>query len=122
MKQPINIIVNQDTPQLVSWHAACVTMCAAYMAATYPTLPVEEIVLNWGTRYIRVDKVERNTGPDKASRPLNRQSAWAFIDRTTGDVLKPATFKAPAKHARGNIFDPQNGMGSMGPYGPAYLR
>ena len=62
-------------------------------------------------------------GPDRPTeRPFTHDSAWAFIDRSTGDVLKPATYKAPAKHARGNIFDPQNGMSSMGPYGPAYLR
>jgi hypothetical protein len=45
-----------------------------------------------------------------------------FVDKTTGDVLKPASWKAPAKHARGNIFDAKNGLASMGPHGPAYLR
>jgi hypothetical protein len=45
-----------------------------------------------------------------------------FVDKTTGDVLKPANWKAPAKHARGNIFDVKNGLGWMGPHGPAYLR
>lgn len=45
-----------------------------------------------------------------------------FVDMTTGDVLKPASWKTPAKHARGNIFDAQNGLGSMGEHGPAYLK
>jgi len=49
-------------------------------------------------------------------------SVFAFIDTTNGDVLKAATFKAPAKQARGNIYDKMNGLGSMGPYGPAYLK
>ena len=48
--------------------------------------------------------------------------AHSFVDIATGDVLKPASWKAPAKHSRGNIFDAQNGLGSMGPHGPAYLR
>jgi len=49
-------------------------------------------------------------------------SVWAFINTLNGDVLKPASFKAPAKKARGNIFDDKKGLGSIGPYGPAYLR
>jgi hypothetical protein len=47
-------------------------------------------------------------------------SVHSFIDRTTGDVLLPAGWKTPAKGARGNIHDAQNGLGRMGPHGPAY--
>ena len=39
-----------------------------------------------------------------------------------GDVLKPATWKTPARHARGNIFDDKQGIGHMSQYGPAYLK
>jgi hypothetical protein len=60
-----------------------------------------------GSRYVRV---------------FRSGSAHAFVDKKTGDVLKPASWKAPAKHARGNIFDSKNGLGWMGEYGPAYLR
>ena len=35
-----------------------------------------------------------------------------------GDLLKAATWKAPAKHARGNIID---GTARYGVYGPEYL-
>lgn len=34
------------------------------------------------------------------------RSIHAFIDRKTGDVLKPASFKAPAKGVRFNLLDP----------------
>lgn len=30
-------------------------------------------------------------------------SAYVFVDLTNGDILKPESWKAPAKHARGNI-------------------
>jgi hypothetical protein len=78
-----------------------------YMDANYPTLnkPVfelQELNVRW--------------------RILRDRSAFAFICKRTGDVLKPASWSAPAKHARGNIFDEHNGIGSIGPYGPAYLR
>jgi hypothetical protein len=53
---------------------------------------------------------------------------WGFISRVDGDLkgepikrgdlLKAATWKAPAKHARGNIMD---GTARYGVYGPEYL-
>ena len=58
----------------------------------------------------------------KYIRMMRDGAAHCFIDRTNGDVLKAASFKAPAKHARGNIYDGHNGLKYMGPYGPAYLR
>ena len=47
-------------------------------------------------------------------------SAWAFVaiddgfnstlgKWKKGDIFKPASWRAPAKHARGNIFDLSNG-------------
>jgi 20S proteasome alpha/beta subunit len=33
-----------------------------------------------------------------------RDSIHAFIDKKTGDVYKPATIKAPAKHVRYNLL------------------
>tara|TARA_B110000238_G_scaffold143741_1_gene155038 strand:- start:590 stop:733 length:144 start_codon:yes stop_codon:yes gene_type:complete len=36
-----------------------------------------------------------------------------------GDLLKPASWSAPAKHARGNIL---NGSASYDSYGPNYLK
>ena len=53
---------------------------------------------------------------------------WGFISRVDGnlkgslikkgDLLKPATWKTPAKHARGNIMD---GTAKYSAYGPSYL-
>ena len=55
-------------------------------------------------------------------------SCWGFISRVDGDLkgapikkgdlLKAATWKAPAKHSRGNIID---GTARYGVYGPEYL-
>ena len=56
-------------------------------------------------------------------------SCWGFISRVDGDLkgspikkgdlLKAATWKAPAKHARGNIID---GTAKYGVYGPEYIK
>lgn len=66
--------------------------------------------VRFGRKYARVF-MERAEGS---------RSVYCFVDRKTGDVLKAASWKAPAKHARGNIYaaDPLAGVGQ---YGAAYL-
>ena len=49
-------------------------------------------------------------------------SVFAFIDTVNGDVLLPAGFNAPAKGARGNIYDKENGLSMISWTGPGYLR
>jgi hypothetical protein len=116
----MNVLVNDTTPEFVTWLAACIKMCDDYMTEHFPNLSKEVLVAHFGTRYVRIDKISKEID-STTGRPV-RCFAWAFIDRTCGDVLKPATYKAPAKHARGNLFDTSGGMASMSNYGPAYLR
>lgn len=85
----------------------CKAIHAAYKAKHFPNIAEEP----W-----RVERLQ------KRARVVNGGGVHSFVDYETGNVLKPAGWKAPAKHARGNIFDAANGLGSMGPYGPAYLR
>lgn len=70
-----------------------------------------------GRRYIKVNIKRRDT---------EARSVHSFIDmkkgETLGNVMKPASWSAPAKGARGNIFDKNNGLGMMTPHGPGYLR
>lgn len=80
----------------------------AKMANQYKDLTVEV-----GNKYIRL---------------WDGSSCWGFISRVDGDLkgspikkgdlLKAATWKAPAKHARGNIMD---GTAKYGVHGPDYL-
>jgi hypothetical protein len=50
-------------------------------------------------------------------------SAYCFVEKATGNILKSASWKAPAKGVRGNISDPNYGWGkAVGLYGAAYLR
>jgi len=69
-----------------------------------------ELVAEKGRRYIRI-----------VSKGEAQSSAYCFIDMTNGDVLKCAGWKSPAKHARGNIFNADNGVGAVGPHGARYL-
>lgn len=79
------------------------------MGYTYsgpPKLSVEE-----GKRYVRIVRTDANG---------SSRSVHCFVDKTNGDILKAASWKAPAKHARGNI---EQGAGNaVTAYGGAYLK
>ena len=51
-----------------------------------------------------------------------QKSAWAFVERATGLIYKPASWKVPAKHARGTILEDDNGYKYVSWLGPAYMR
>lgn len=73
----------------------------------YIHVPVPILTAEIGKRYVKV---------------IRENSVHCFVDLTNGDVLKAASFKMPAKHARGNIFNDDHGVGAMSPYGANYLR
>ena len=59
---------------------------------------------------------------------IDGSSVWGFVSMIEGvnkgslvlkgDLLKPASYKSPAKHSRGNIFD---GSAKWEFFGPTYL-
>lgn len=54
---------------------------------------------------------------------LAGKNVHTFIDMTNGDILKAATWKAPAKNGvRGNIFADDLGASAINHYGALYLR
>lgn len=71
------------------------------LRAAYPTCEPnwEIIVAEPGRKYVRLV----STNETKPEGGYTRRSAFAFIDLTNGDILKPDGWKKPAKHARGNI-------------------
>lgn len=83
-----------------------------YYASEFPSLSGPKIDSSEGGRYVKIIKSE--------SASVGR-SVHSFIDKMNGDILKPAGWNAPAKHARGNIFNRASWQ-TVGPYGPAYLR
>lgn len=76
------------------------------------TLFVPTITTEIGKRYVRM----------VSNRSADSRSVFCFLDQTNGDVLKAANWKAPAKHARGNIFNADRGQGAISAYGANYLR
>jgi hypothetical protein len=106
-------MINLDDfePAFASHFEGIKALVESHRQKHFPSLAPIKFSFDRGTRYIRIVRV------DSCSR-----SVHSFVDRLNGDVLKAAGWKAPAKHARGNIFDEANGLGAMGAYGPAYLR
>lgn len=93
-------------------------MIDTYMEFQFPMLPKSTLIIAGGTKYLKIRERRMGGSFDK---PELRWSSWCFIDLTNGDILRPATYKAPAKHARGNIFAADFGLSCVGPYGPNYI-
>jgi len=66
-----------------------------------------------GSKYIKI--ISEDVGTERNSRTV-----WGFVERSNGDILKPASWRGPAKHNRGNIFD-EDPLLFIGVYGPAYM-
>lgn len=66
-------------------------------------IPSYKFSITMGRKYIKVWIDAPSTG----------KIIWAFVSISTGDIFKPASYKAPAAHPRGNIFSVDNGMESV---------
>lgn len=71
-----------------------------------PNVPLPEMSYSQGRKYIKI---------------IRGSSVYAFINRENGDIMKPASWKAPAKHARGNI-NAENALDCCEQYSIVYLR
>ena len=88
-------------------------MMADHYKKNYPSLEVKTLTYKEGTKYFKL---------------LHDRSCWGFISKydgnfkgalvKEGDLLKAASWNAPAKHARGNILD---GTESYSTYGQSYI-
>ena len=96
-----------NSAEFQNWLSFCKSLKASYMAKYFPNNPTDELTAKNGRKYIKI-----NCG----------SSVWSFVNKENGDILRPASWKAPAKQARGNIYDEYNGMKYINNYGPAYMR
>ncbi len=67
---------------------------------SYSSLLAPAIELEPGRKYVKVVTQQRNS--DGSAQQYGR-SVYCFIERETGDILKAAGWKAPAKGKRGSI-------------------
>ena len=85
-----------------------------YMGKNFPSLGRVLITVERGKRYAKLVLAD-------ASAPIISRYVYCFVDLTNGDILKAASWKAPAKRARGNILaaDP---ISAVNTHGANYLR
>lgn len=103
----------QTNPQVSEFINKVNAEIDAYYAKNLANLIPKHLVLEVGTKFLKL---------------WQGSTCWGFISRIDGDLkgapirkgdlLKPASYKAPAKHARGNVSD---GTAKYGVYGPTYL-
>jgi len=98
------------TEQIETFRAALEKMLVQHHAERFAVLPPPSVEISIGKRFARIIKKDGSN-----------VSAYGFIDLSNGDLLKAASWKAPAMHARGNIFN-QDMLSGCGPYGMAYLK
>jgi hypothetical protein len=90
----------------------CQEMINAHYAQNFPILTPSKLTVNEGRKYWKV--VSTSDGGS------GQTVVYAFVDKNNGEVYKPATWRAPAKHSRGNVSD-EDISKFMTPHGPVYL-
>jgi hypothetical protein len=77
----------------------------------FENLTPTKFTVDMGQRYARIVKTDSG----------DSRSVYCFVDKSNGDILKAASWRAPAKHARGNIYNKGTWI-HMSPYGAPYMR
>lgn len=98
---------------LATFLAVAQDLVTTHYRDNYKNLEPEVLSVEMGNRYARI-VTKAQTGRSR--------SVYCFVDRTNGDILKAASWKAPAKGARGSVFAPDFGRSCITPYGAVYKR
>lgn len=100
----------------------CQTISDMYMDRCFPNLSKAHITTSVGGKtFVRVVRTDRGQGGSAhcfvavADGNNKKMGSWK-----AGDVFKCDGWSSPARGARGNIFDANNGLERMGPYGAEY--
>lgn len=99
-------VIDTDSKVFVDWFERVKDMIQTFRDTHYKNLPPCNFEIKQGRKFIKI---------------ISDNSVYAFINRYNGDVMKPASWSAPAKHARGNIKD-ESGFTCCGPHSVAYLK
>ena len=89
----------------ISFVACCQNANNVYFAKHYTNLKPCLFTLLPGRKFYKITTT--NHGGE------GQTSVFGFVDKTTGDIFKPASWNARAKHARGNVLSVGNGIEAL---------
>lgn len=113
MNNTAPVLFTANSPEVVAFVTALQAKLDAHRKEALPNYPHKlQILASQGPSFIKIIREET----DSAGAVFHR-SAFCFIKRLGGDVLKTASWNAPAKGARGNIADASGGLARVTPYG-----
>lgn len=110
---------NVNETDIVSFIARCQLLVDTLYVGRFS--PSSLLSFEYGRKYVRVISTIRGRNKDGEPVMTDQRSVWAFICMETGNILKPANWKTPAKGVRGNLFDTSLGMDAVSAYGVNYL-
>lgn len=64
-----------------------------------------------GRKYVRITKATAHKDEEGRVASVSGKHAFCFVELSTGNVFKVASWKTPAKHPRGSIFGKTNTLG-----------
>ena len=83
------------------------TKLVEYYDSRFPRLDYTKVTLSYGRKYAKL---------------IVNSSVHSFVNIESGDIYKAASYRAPAKHIRGNVWEKDcSFMKGWGLYGAAYL-
>ena len=93
---------NTNTVEFQTWFAGVQKIVADHYKNDYPTLIPETMIVNEGNRYIKIvsERWQEVSGNVKKI----QSSAFAFVDKTTGDVLKAAQVGVLPRNTQEEIY------------------
>ena len=103
--------------QLVAFVEGVQEKSNAYFAEHLSNLVPDLYQIEGGKKYIKISKADNGGNGSKSVHSFIVSVDDPKKGQKMGDVLKPASWKAPAKHARGNIFSDKNGLEAVDNHG-----
>jgi len=104
--QDVEVIREVTAFDLEAFRCRLVDYLERHRQEHFPRLPAKPVTVKRGRKYTRL---------------FSGGSVYCFIVMATGEILKPESWKKPAKHPRGSIHN-EDPLKCCGPYGVAYIR
>lgn len=96
---------------LEAYRATAEGILRAHFARNDYTFAVPHIEIAKGGR--KFSKLLRTESDPATGEKRGQTFVHSFVNKATGEILKAASYKAPAKHARGNVFADDHGAHAL---------